>query len=168
MTLHFYYRLCNKKFVDCKNSTGKVNHLLRCPEFAKTNYQLTNKVRGLSIKRPLFQVQFNSQVSNEMESTSPLKTAPVNQDSPIKTFLLSDNPYPKNSVEKNKLEGLLLDVIVNMNLPISIVDHPAFIKYSSKLNNRFRIPCRQTYTKKIIPEKVKIINNNLFYKLHTF
>jgi hypothetical protein len=73
----------------------------------------------------------------------------------VKALLLSQTPYQNNSVERNKLLRLLLKLIVDMNLPISIVDHPSFIKYTSGLNNRFRIPCRQTIRNTVIPQKVK-------------
>lgn len=131
--------------------------MVRCPVFAKTDHQLTNKVRGQKIVRPLFEVDMSPRISNELAAPfTPVKsTVGSKSDTPLKTLLLSNTPYHSNSVEKNKLINSLLDLIVEVNLPISIVDHPALVKYTSHLNNRFRIPCRQTYTNTIIPQKSK-------------
>ena len=97
--------------------------------------------------------EHDSSDGTDVDAT-PKKSTLVKSNTPLKTMLLSNTPYHANSVEKNKLIGLLLDMIVDLNLPISTVDQPTLVKYTSQLNNRFRIPCRQTYTKTIIPQKV--------------
>ncbi len=134
--------------------------MVRCPVFDKTDHQLTNKVRGQKIVRPLFEVEMSSGISNELAAPfTPVKsTVGSKSDTPLKALLLSNTPYHNNSVEKNKLINSLLDLIVEINLSISIVDHSALVKYTSHLNNRFRIPCRQTYTNTIIPQKVSTYN----------
>jgi hypothetical protein len=133
-----------------------VDHLLRC----QPGIPLTNKKRGMEITR-LFQVKITPESSDEASIPSTLIdqmiTTPENSsihNTGLKKMLLSGTPYRNDSIEKNRLEGSLLDLIVQMNLPISIVDHPALVKYSCQLNNRFKIPCRQTFTKTIIPKKV--------------
>ena len=40
-----------------------------------------------------------------------------------------------------------------MNLPLSIVDDSSFVKMLSAFNNRLKLPCRQTLSKKLIPAK---------------
>ncbi len=115
--------------------------------------------------------EHDSSDGTDVEAT-PKKSTLVKSNTPLKTLLLSNTPYHANSVEKNKLIGLLLDMIVDLNLPISTVDQPTLVKYTSALNNRFRIPCRQTYTKTIIPQKVisifKTINDIYCHPLNEF
>jgi len=103
-------RFCHKILSDNKNSTGKVNHLVRCPVFDKTDHQLTNKVRGQKIVRPLFEVEMSSGISNELAAPfTPVKsTVGSKSDTPLKALLLSNTPYHNNSVEKNKLINSLL------------------------------------------------------------
>ncbi len=137
-----------------------MSHLLRCKAFAKTDHQLSNKVRGHTVSKPLFEVEIQSNENSiQTKSTStPTKTTLLKSDTPLKTLLLSNTPYHDNSVEKGKMVNSLLNLIVDLNLPISIVDHPALVHYTSLLNNRFRIPCRQTYTNTIIPKRVSVIS----------
>ena len=40
-----------------------------------------------------------------------------------------------------------------MNLPLSIVDDPSFVKMLSAFNNRLKLPCRQTLSSTLIPAK---------------
>ncbi len=69
-------------------------------------------------------------------------------------MLLSQTPYHANSFEKNKINNLLLSLIVDTNMPLSIVDRPAFKNYSNGLNARYKTPCRQTIRNTILPQKV--------------
>lgn len=135
---------CLKDLVDTGNGTGKTDHLRAC----RPNLALTNKVKGVS----LFQIEMTSS-SDSSGSTASSPTTPK-PNTPLKEMLLSQTPYHIHSVERNKMVYLLLQLVVDMNLPISMVDHPSFVKYSSGLNNRFKIPCRQTMTKTVIPQKV--------------
>lgn len=143
---------CFKVLVDNKNSTGKVSHMKACrPDIA-----LSNKVKGLRPLKELFSVEMASSSGSPSPSPplTPKRDTAHKPDTPLKTLLLSHTPYASNSVERSKLNSLLLQLVVDMNLPISTVDHPAFIKYSAGLNNRFRIPCRQTMRSTVIPQKV--------------
>ena len=119
------------------------------------NLKLTNRTRGVSVSSHFEVAMTNDHPPDSSEAFStPQKSTLVRSSTPLKSLLLSNTPYHTNSAEKCKLVGLLLDLIVDMNLPVSIVDHPALVRYSSSMNNRFRIPCRQTYTNTIIPQKV--------------
>ena len=51
--------------------------------------------------------------------------------------------------------------VVKMNMPISIVENEAFVRFCSSMNNRFRVPCRQTLTNKIIPQQADSIKRRL-------
>jgi len=52
-----------------------------------------------------------------------------------------------------RLIDSVVNCVVKLNLPLSIVDEEPFIKLLADCNNRFKIPCRQTLTKKLIPAK---------------
>jgi hypothetical protein len=130
----------------------------------KSGIKLSNKVNGVSVTTRLIDVQMSpgsSSCSSPDCLSTPKKSGLIRPDTPLKAMLLSNTPYHNNSVEKNKLISSLLDLIVEMNLPISIVDHPAMVRYTSNLNNRFRIPCRQTYTNTIIPQRSKASKDQL-------
>ena len=152
---------CLKTLIDNKNTTGQVSHLKSC----RPNINLTNKVKGTTPNQRFFSVEMAS--SNESSSSPP--STPKKTDSSqkpetsLKTMMLSHTPYANNSAERARLISLLLQLVVDINLPISTVDHPAFIKYSAGLNNRFRIPCRQTMRSTVIPQKVF---NNLYMNNH--
>ncbi len=135
---------CMKILIDCKNTTCRVSHLRSC----QPNIPLTNKIT--SIRK--FQIDLPSSASDSSSSSqSPPSTV---KSTPLKSMLLSHTPYPNDSNERKKILNSLLELLVDMNLPISTVDHPSFVRYSSALNNRFRIPCRQTMRSTIIPQKV--------------
>jgi len=154
---------CLKVLVDNKNSTGKVSHIKAC----RPDVTLTNKVKALKPIKDLFSVEIASSRGSSSSSPplTPKRDTALKPDTPLKAMLLSQTPYASNSVERSKLLSLLLQLVVDMNLPISTVDHPAFIKYSAGLNNRFRIPCRQTMRSTVIPQKV--FKNLYFTNLYT-
>ena len=68
-------------------------------------------------------------------------------------ILISKMPYTQDSKERHTLVDTVVNCIVKLNLPISIVDEPAFVKMLSSFNNRLRVPCRQTFTNTLIPAK---------------
>ena len=68
-------------------------------------------------------------------------------------MLLSKTPYSQDSKERNTLVDSVLTCIVKLNLPISMVDEPAFVKMLGAFNNRLRVPCRQTFRNTLIPAK---------------
>ena len=74
---------------------------------------------------------------------------------PIKTFMLSKAPYASDSAERLKLVDSVINCIVKLNLPLSIVDAEPFVKLLSDCNNKFRVPCRQTLSKKLVPAKAR-------------
>jgi len=77
---------CKKVLNDRKNSTGKVNHLLRCKEFSKTGLVLANKIKGMSVVKPFFQVEISPEAINETEGPStPIKSYSKSPDTPLKT-----------------------------------------------------------------------------------
>ncbi len=96
----------------------------------------------------LFDITFSSPTSSAAPSSS---STPI----PIKSFLLSRKPYSNDSLERIKLIDSVVNCIVKLNLPLSIVDEKPFIQMISDCNNRLRLPCRQTLTNKLIPAKAK-------------
>lgn len=120
---------CLKKSVDSGNSTCMVSYLRSC----WPNIPLINKFKGSQTNR--IQVDMPSSSDSSVESStfdSPCKNLrSKNQDTPLKAMLLSNSPYQVNSVERNKLVNQLIQFIVDMDMPISTVNHPSFIKYSS-------------------------------------
>ena len=108
------------------------------------------------LKAGIFDITFSSPSSSS--STDSFKTpSPM----PIKTFLLSKTPYGKDSAERTKLIESVLNCIVKLNLPLSIVDEKPFIQMISDCNNRLRLPCRQTVSNKLIPAKATLAKENL-------
>ncbi len=81
------------------------------------------------------------------------------QNTPLKSFLPSKASYDKNSVKSIRLVDHVLDFIVKMNMPLSIVDAKPFVNMISACNNKFRLPCRQTVTNKLVPPKAAAANN---------
>jgi hypothetical protein len=137
---------CNKVLIDSKNSTCKVSHLYSCrPDKAM---QLKNKSKYLTAKKRTIQITIETPQSHiENNSNEEKKT--------IKALLSSKTPYAYGSKEHIELTDSVLNCIVKMNLPISIVDEPSFIIMLSAFNNRLKLPCRQTLSKTLIPEKAK-------------
>ena len=71
----------------------------------------------------------------------------------IKSFLLSKRPYTSDCKEVQDRTEAVFNYIVKTRKPISTVDDIWFTKLLSTFDNRYRIPCRQTFTNTIIPEK---------------
>ena len=101
-----------------------------------------------------------SSYATDSTSSTETDSEPSNK-RPLKSFLLSKEPYQDNSLEKQCLNDLLVNYIVGSNQPLSIVDDPKLIKFLNKLNPKYRVPCRQTITNKLKPEKTKEAKNNL-------
>jgi len=149
---------CHKRLINSGNTNCYGSHLSRCrPDlYAET----TTNIQAFNKKRPA-EVLFSSQSCSQQslpengspvrsDSTTPFKVStPV----PIKTFLLSKTPYSADSAERLRLIDSVVNCVVKLNLPLSIVDEEPFIKLLADCNNRFKIPCRQTLTKKLIPAK---------------
>ena len=80
-------------------------------------------------------------------------------------MLLSRVPYAQDSKERLQLVDSVINCIVKLNLPLSLVDEPAFIQMMAAFNNKVRIPCRQTLSKTLIPAKASaakaILKENL-------
>ena len=110
---------------------------------------LSNKVLE-SRPNTTFQVEISTSRqngSNESPQADKLNATTSQPSTPLKAMLLSQSPYQANSVERNKL--------INLHV---------------QLHNRFKIPCRQTMRSAVVPQKVtelkfKIIN---YYNLCWF
>ncbi len=159
-------KYCFKKLVNSGNTNCFASHLSRC----RPDLEICNKIRSLPKRSVPVQIQFADSpmrptgtnflneismqtTTSTLEYNTPIKKSSVN--TPIKTFLLSKTPYSIDSTERLKLIDSLINCIVKLNLPLSIVDADPFIKFISDCNNKFSIPCRQTLTKKLIPEKAR-------------
>lgn len=68
-------------------------------------------------------------------------------------------------MERARLIDQVLNFIVKMNMPLSIVDAKPIVTMISACNNKLRLPCRQTVTNKLVPAKAavakKILRDNL-------
>jgi hypothetical protein len=51
----------------------------------------------------------------------------------------------------------LINFIVATNQPLSVVDNPQFIKLVNVLNNTITMPCRQTFSYVLVPDKVQFL-----------
>lgn len=151
---HFTYHLDIKKGkrMTCKhcltelsnagNGTGKSNHL-------KAHHKHISLITSQKSQKSPCSSQENSQESHSGQQA----ILPDKRNTPLKAFILSKNPFLDDSSEKIKLTGLVVDFIVKNNMPLSIVDNVHFVKLCNGLDSRYRLPCRQTMTNKIIPEK---------------
>jgi hypothetical protein len=79
--------------------------------------------------------------------------------------LLSKAPYANDSVERARLVDHVLNFIVKMNMPLSIVDAKPFVSMISACNNKLKLPCRQTISNKLIPAKAAAAKKVLKEKL---
>ena len=159
---------CKKKLVNSGNSNCYVSHITRCPYSPKL-LNISNSIKSCPRKvivairltdsptkigctktacSPVHQLN-----SNNFEFNTPNKAS--REDTPLKQFLLSKTQYKNNSSEHLKLIDSVINCIVKLNLPLSIVDAEPFVKLISNCNNKFRIPCRQTLSKKLIPAKAR-------------
>jgi len=92
---------------------------------------------------------------------------PENPNAPsvIKQALLNTNTYDKDSEKYRQITERLVEFIVVTNQPLSIVDEKPFIKFLSLLDNKYKIPGRQTLSDKYLKESCekikKIIHKNL-------
>ena len=111
-----------------------------------------------SMKRNMFDTDNNIEVDSN--NTNDEFSTPV-KSTPIKTLLLSKTPYAADNVYRLKLLDSVIECIVKLNLPLSIVYEEPFSKMLSTANNKFRLPCRQTVTKRIIPDKAKQAKSDL-------
>ena len=68
-------------------------------------------------------------------------------------MFVAKTPFAKNTKEYTQLMDLFINFLVKLNLPLHFVDEPAFVNMLSGFNNRFKLPCRQTMSKSIIPSK---------------
>ncbi|CAF1062995.1 unnamed protein product [Brachionus calyciflorus] len=64
------------------------------------------------------------------------------------------------------LNSKIVDLIVASNLPISFVDTPEFESLMKEAIPAFVIPCRQTFTNKLIPEKALIVKEKVLFDLN--
>ncbi len=54
-----------------------------------------------------------------------------------------------------KLNNKLINFLVACNLPISVVQMEEFVELMQEAVPNYRLPCRQTITKRLLPEKVR-------------
>ena len=80
----------------------------------------------------------------------------VNTETPtaIKNALLNKNAYDVDSERYKNLTDHVVNFVAETNQPLSLVDHPAFIKLLSKFDDKYKLPGRQTITTKNLKEKV--------------
>jgi hypothetical protein len=64
-----------------------------------------------------------------------------------------DTHYGQSNPRQRSLtKSLILNVIVQCNLPVSLVDNPHFRAFLAELDPKFTPPCRQTVTYTILPQ----------------
>lgn len=61
---------------------------------------------------------------------------------------------PLNKDKRQKCERTLVKWLVSNNQPALVVDNQAFNNFVEELNPRFKLPCRQTVTNRLIPDYV--------------
>jgi hypothetical protein len=72
----------------------------------------------------------------------------------IKNALLSKNAYDIESDKYKHITDHVVNFKAETNQQLSVVDHPAFIKLLSKLDDKYKLPGRLTITTKYLKEKV--------------
>jgi len=77
----------------------------------------------------------------------------------IKNALLSKNAYDIESDKYKHITDHVVNFIAETNQPLSVVDHPAFIKLLSKLDDKYKLPGRLTITTKYLKEKVNKVKS---------
>ncbi len=65
---------------------------------------------------------------------------PSEENRSLKTFLTFKTPYAQDSKERTQLIDSVLDCIVKINVPLSLVEHPSFVKMLSAFNSRLKLP----------------------------
>ena len=71
----------------------------------------------------------------------------------IKHSLLNTNAYATDSDKYRSITECVTEFLVETNQPLSLVDQQPFIKLVSKLDNRYKLPGRQTITNVWLKEK---------------
>lgn len=74
----------------------------------------------------------------------------------------SDDDDENNSLnvkKKERINRCLIDFIACSNQPLSLVEHPEFKAFVKELNNGYKLPSRNTFTTRLLPDRV----NNCFY-----
>jgi hypothetical protein len=72
----------------------------------------------------------------------------------IKNALQSKNAYDIESDKYEHLTDHVVNFIAETNQPLSVVDHPAFIKLLSKLDDKYKLLSRLTIITKYLKEKI--------------
>jgi hypothetical protein len=77
----------------------------------------------------------------------------------IKNALLSKNAYDIESDKYKHITDHVVNFIAETNQPLSVVDHSAFIKLLSKLDDKYKLLSRLTIITKYLKEKIyKVFN----------
>ena len=72
------------------------------------------------------------------------------------------------SAKKRKVDRRVLQWVIANTQPISVVDCEEFRSVVSALDPNYQLPCRQTFSKKLLPEYVSFTNSDLSQKRSFF
>ena len=101
-------------------------------------------------------IKFTSK--NDMKLYEDTKETPTS----IKNSLLNKNAYDFDS---DSITDHVVEFLAETNQPLSLVDNLAFIKLLSKLDNKYKLPRRQTITNKTLKDKAEIIKSKIKIEL---
>ena len=130
-------KYCNKELSYNNNTSSMNNHL---NSFHK-NIKFTSK--------------------NDIKLYEDTKETPTS----IKNSLLNKNAYDFDSDRFISITDHVVEFLAETNQPLSLVDNQAFIKLLSKLDNKYKLPGRQTITNKTLKDKAEIIKSKIKIEL---
>ncbi len=96
-----------------------------------------------------------------IKKTSTINNSIIHSPSSIKSLLLNEKFYDTESEKYNILTSSVEECLTECNLPLSLVDNPAFIKMLSKFDNKYKLPRRKLLTEKYLQKAVENQKKNI-------
>jgi hypothetical protein len=132
--------LCNETILDNIGVTSNVNRHIKNRH--KTEYaEWLNKLNKLAQQQPKL-VDFTSK-------KSPLRSS-------------SKQLYPVGHPREKELhDAIIQNLIIDLGLPLSLVERPEYMKFMYTVDPKFKITSRRTLNRKTIPTLYNIMNDSL-------
>ena len=109
-------------------------------------YTISNYSRHLQRKHKVeFDLWSKKVYKNEKESKMKQKFI----EESLSSFYGSESTHPRQT---ELAEIVLRNLIIELGLPLLLIEKPAFIRAMSAVGSKFRIPCRRSITKEYLPK----------------
>lgn len=108
---------------------------------------------------------WNSQTVGNSEPECKRRKTKQMQPKLKKLLLKNRRIYGRNHIKKLKLDEDVGRLVAENFEPYSIVERPAFIRYSNRLDSRYVLPSRNTVATKIIPNLFRTVKEKLIARL---